>query len=151
MKKTTLIGIVVILILVAAIFLLSPFSPLNKVNVGGEGIKLPDGYNVTNSSKTGATITNGSNTLSIYTINKTENLDKATQKYQEKYSEDFNVSIKKLNSKNSGDVYKTLAKPKGKRVVLYWFNHNDKTYQIRTEDADNTTDKIALQVIDSMN
>ena len=151
MKQSTMIGIIVILALLVGIFLLSPLSPLNKVSVDGEGVKLPTGYSVVNTTKSSLTISNDTNTLCLYPTNQTTDLNKATKGYQNKYKDHFNVSIKKLNTSDSTEVYKTVATPKDKTATIYWFNHKNKTYHIRTEDAVKGTDDVALKIISSMN
>lgn len=153
MKHSTMVGIaLVILLLLVGGFLISPFSPLNKVNVDGQSFDLPTGYTVANSSKSGVTITNNTTSLSIYpTKENTTDLKEATKDYKNKYVEDFNVTVKKLNTTDSQEVYKTVATPDNQTVTVYWFNHEDKMYKIRSENADKDTDNIALKVISSMN
>ena len=149
MKKIQMIGIIIILILLSGIFLISPYSPLNKITVNGETIKIPDGYTIKNTTNVGTTISNKTNQLSIYP-SEAEDLEAETAKYKEKYSEGYNITIQKFETNKKQEIYKTVAQDETKVITKYWFKHNNKTFIVQSKNAVADTDNVVQKLVNSI-
>ena len=152
MKRIHFIGILVILILLTGVYLFSPISPLNKVSVNGETIKLTSGYTVVNSTENSLTITNGTNELIIASTNSKGDLEASVSTYETKAAKNYNVTTSKLKMDSNQEVIKTVAKSKNStlKITKYWFVHDGTTYEIQTNNAQNGTDDVVRDLINSM-
>lgn len=146
-----MISIVIILLLLAGAYIVSPLSPLNKANVNGNTVKLPSGYTIENSTGNSLKITNSTNTLSIYPTKESTELEVATTKYIEQFSDKYNITSKPVKSDDSQEIIKTVAVSNNTTITKYWFKIDDTTYNIQTEDAVADTENIVKQLISSMN
>lgn len=147
-----MIGIVIVLILLAGAYLFSPISPLNKINFNGETIKLSSGYTVQNSDGNSLTISNGTNVLIIASTNIKSDLEAAVKGYEEKIADNYNVTTSKFEMNNDKDVIKTVAVSKNStmNITKYWFVKDDTIYEIQTSNAQNGTDDVVRDLINSM-
>lgn len=152
MKRIHFIGILVILILLTGAYLFSPISPLNKVNINGETIKLSSGYTVKNSTGNSLTITNNTNELIIASTKITGDLEASVSAYNEKVADNYNVTTSKLEMGSDQEVIKTTAVSKNSTLTItkYWFVHDGTTYEIQTTNAQNGTDEVVKDLINSM-
>jgi len=150
MKRIYMIGIVIVLIILAGAYLFSPFSPLNKVNVNGETINLPSGYTVKNTTNNSVLISNGTNDIKIVPVTYTKDLNTSISLYKDKFSDDYNITEKKIKTKGGTEVIKDEATLKNNTVTRYWFVHKKKPFYIRIEKAQKGTEEIILKLIDSM-
>ncbi|MBR0473078.1 MAG: hypothetical protein IJI98_10335 [Methanosphaera sp.] len=152
MKRIHYIAIIVILTLVLGLFLLSPYSPLNKSTIDGKAVKLPTGYTVQKSSDNTLTIGNG--THKIYIISQdTNNVNAAIKKYENKYNKTYNITIQNLTLDNGKKVIKTTAKEiNGTHTALrYWFKKDKNVVNIKTAYTDSATENNIKSIISSMN
>ena len=149
MKKIQLIGIIIILMLISVIILISPYSPLNKITVNGESMKIPKGYAIKITTKVGTTISNKTNQLSIYP-SEAKDLEAETAKYKAKYSEGFNITIQKMETNNKQEIFKTEAQNGTKVITKYYFRHNNKTIIVRSKNAVPETDKVVQKLFSSI-
>jgi hypothetical protein len=151
MKRLYLIGILVLLIIIAGAIIMSPVSPLNKVNVNGETIKLTSGYTVKNSTENSLTITNNTNELIIASTKLTNDLEAAVSGYTEKIGDNYNVTTSKLEMNTNQEVIKTEAASKNDtlKITKYWFVHDGTTYEIQTTNAQEGTDDVVRDLINS--
>lgn len=152
MKRIHMIGILIVLILLTGVYLASPFSPLNKVTVNGETIKLSSGYTVKNSTENSLTINNGTNELIIASTKLTDDLEAAVYGYEEKIADNYDVTSSELKMNNNQKVIKTVAASKNStlKITKYWFVHDGTTYEIQTNNAQNGTDDVVRDLINSM-
>ena len=152
MKRIHYIGILVVLILLTGVYLFSPFSPLNKVNVNGETMKLSSGYTVKNSTGNSLTITNDTNELIIASTKSTGDLESSVSIYEEKVANNYNVTTSKLEMDSGQEVIKTIAKSKNSTLTItkYWFDHDGTIYEIQTDNAQEGTDNVVKDLINSM-
>lgn len=152
MKRIYMIGIVIVLILLAGAYLFSPISPLNKVNFNGETVKLSSGYTVQNSSGNSLTISNGTNELILTSTNLKSDLEAAVSGYGEKVADNYNVTRSKFEMKNNQDVIKTVAVSNNGTLSItkYWFVKDGKICEIQTNNAQNSTDDVVRDLINSM-
>ena len=152
MKRIYFIGILVVLILIVGAYLFSPISPLNKVNINGETIRLSSGYTVENSTGTSLTITNDTNELIISSTKFTGDLEAAVSGYEEKVAENYNVTTSKLEMDTNQEVIKTVAASKNStlEITKYWFVHDGTIYEIQTNNPQKGTDDVVKELINSM-
>ena len=150
MKRIYMIGIVIVLVLLAGAYIISPFSPMNKVSLNGETLELPQGYTVKNSSNNSVVISNGSNTIKVVSVTYTKDLDTAISMYKDKYGDDYNITEKKIKTNGGTEVIKDEATLKNETAIRYWFVHKNKPYYVRTDNAQKGTGEIILNIIDSL-
>lgn len=153
MKRIYLIAILILLLVVAGAFIMSPFSPLNKVSVNGETVKLSSGYTVQESSNNKLSITNGTNELYIFPTDLTTNLETAISGYKTEYKDNYTITTTEISNSNP-KIIKTVAKSNNdtnhKTVTKYWFVHKDTTYNIQTANAVTGTDDVVKSIVGSM-
>ena len=133
---------------------MSPFSPLNKVSVNGETIKLSSGYIVSNSSGNSLTISNETNEINIYPTKLTTDLEAAIAGYKEQFNEKYEIKTTKLDDPNL-EIIKTEAVEKNgtknETITKYWFVKDGTTYNMQTMNAVDGTDDVAKNIVSSMN
>ena len=154
MKRIHMIGILLLLIILAGAYIMSPFSPLNKVSVNGETIKLSSGYIVSNSSGNSLTISNETNEINIYPTKLTTDLEAAIAGYKEQFNEKYEIKTTKLDDPNL-EIIKTEAVEKNgtknETITKYWFVKDGTTYNMQTMNAVDGTDDVAKNIVSSMN
>ncbi|RAP47547.1 MAG: hypothetical protein BZ135_01910 [Methanosphaera sp. rholeuAM6] len=154
MKRIHMIGILLLLIIIAGAYIMSPFSPMNKVSVNGETIKLTSGYIVKNSSGNSLTISNDTNEINIYPTKLTTDLEAAIAGYKEQFDDKYEIQTTKLNDANL-EIIKTEAVEidgtKNETITKYWFVKDGTTYNMQTMNAVDGTDDVVKNIVSSMN
>ena len=149
-----MIGILAVLIILVGAYIVSPLSPMNKVTVNGETIKLSSGYSVRNTSGNMLIIANGTNELNIYPTNLTTDLEAAIAGYKEQFSGKYDIKTRTINDTDH-EIIKSVAVAKNgsknEIITKYWFVHDDTTYNIQSINAEDGTDNVAKDIISSMN
>ena len=148
MKRKHLIGIFILLIILAGAYILSPFSPMNKVSVNGETIKLSSGYTVEESTEKIMTISNKTNQINITAESQTENMDDVITQHKnmlENYT--FSQTPLTVGKKN---VTKLEATNTDTVITNYYFEHKNVIYNIETKNADNNTENVIKDLISSI-
>lgn len=143
--------LIIIVILIIGVITFSEFGKQNTVvQIGNGEFTLPDGYMKGEINEFGAlTLTNGTN--SIYIVEKN---DSDIPKYLKEYGEfikDKNETMTFINlTIDNVDVYKTdnVDNP---TTVHYWFNKNNKTYEIYSWDGNNKMDTLVVDMIKTLN
>ncbi len=151
MKRIYYAGIIILLLILAGAFILSPYSPLNKINVAGETIKLSSGYSLGESSENSSTVSNGTNDITISGTKHIEKLNQSIDDYISKVNETYSVNKTKFPMKNK-NVIKTVAKSRNSstKITKYWFVTNNKTFNMQTENGVAGTEKVIKEMISSM-
>lgn len=152
MKNIHYIAIVVVLVVVVGLFIMSPFSPLNKATIHGKPVKLAPGYTVKDTGKNSLTVSNGTNTLKLYLLNYTS-VDEGINSYKAKFNETHNITQADIPTNNGEKIIKTKAKETNGTgtIYKYWFAKGNKVYNIQTNNAVADTDNVAKTMISSMN
>jgi hypothetical protein len=150
MKKKYMILIVLLLIILVGAYILSPYSPLNKVTVNGETIKLTSGYTSQYTKEDSLTIANDTNELTIYYNNSIDDVNTAINNYKDKYGERYNITNTKLETDNGAELIKTDAVYTNGTITKYWFVHDGTVYNIQTRNDQPDTEIVVKDIISSM-
>lgn len=152
MEKKYIISILLIIatLVIVGSFYFADFSKQNdnQIKVGEATFTVPDGYNVTNSSKDRVKLSNGVNSIGIVYYNSSK-----TNKYVDNYvslkeEDGYKINVSNFTSGNTV-VYKSeVSNDTG--VVHYWFKYGEKTYSIYSGDANKHMDKQVSQLIKSV-
>ncbi len=152
LKRIHYIGIIIVLLVVVGLFIMSPYSPLNKASITGKSINIPSGYTVQNSTGHSLEISNGSNTINIYAHNKS-NIKSAIASYKNEHNKTFNITQKDIPIDSGEEVIMTTGnKYNDTKTVIYryWFTKNKRVYDIQTYNKNPETEKIVKNIISSM-
>lgn len=149
MNKKIMLVVVIIIILICGmgifIFGNNSNSNSNKLNMDHIQFSLPDGYNQIDNNQ--VKIGNGNKTFSIATYNGTNVSSYVNSYIAMKSKENKSVNIEKLNV-GSCEVYKSNL-PDEVKTVHYWFKHGNNVVEISTLSADDNTDNIVTELIQS--
>lgn len=126
MNKTYLIAILAVVIVLVGLFLLGN-NLQNTASLGDANIKVPEGFNVLNSSKDSLKIGNNNTTYTVSVTN--ESISSITDKYNKKHENNTvhdndlkvgNITVKNLTLEKDGEIVHSN----------YYYNANNKTYHI---------------------
>lgn len=126
MNKTYLIAILAVVIVLVGLFLLGN-NLQNTASLGDANIKVPEGFNIINSTKNSLKIGNNNTNYSITVSN--ESISSITDKYNKKHENDTvidkdlkvgNITVKNLTLEKDGEIVHSN----------YYYNANNKTYHI---------------------
>ena len=126
MNKTYLIAILAVVIVLVGLFLFF-YNLQNTASLGDANIKVPEGFNVLNSSKDSLKIGNNNTTYTVSVTN--ESISSITDKYNKKHENNTvhdndlkvgNITVKNLTLEKDGEIVHSN----------YYYNANNKTYHI---------------------
>lgn len=126
MNKTYLIAILAVVIVLVGLFLLGN-NLQNTASLGDANIKVPEGFNIINSTKNSLKIGNNNTNYSITVSN--ESISSITDKYNKKHENDTvidkdlkvgNITVKNLTLEKDGEIIHSN----------YFYKANNKTYHI---------------------
>ena len=118
----------------------------NNIKVGDATFTLPEGYKCVANGKY-ANITNGNGYI-ILQCNESSNIAQVMDSYV-KNNNEHNLSLSMSNlTLGKYTVYKSVM-DNNTQIVHYWFNYDNKVYEIYTRSADSNTDSIVKNLINS--
>lgn len=139
MNKKLVYPIIIILIIIMGIYAILAFNSTYNAKVGSSSVSIPDGYQVTNTTDTSATLKDNKTTFKVSSLDKSQTIDQIIEQYKETHQ---NQTIKDYN-KTIGDVNLIgvlLQNSKNKTSEYnYYYEKNYKIYHIYEKGKHNQT------------
>lgn len=147
-KSKIVLGVIVILIIISAAFLL--YSENKHVQLGKAQFDLPSGFSANKIDDNHINISNNDVSLRISEYkNKNITIKDAVNHYiKTKENESSKCNITKFNV-NDTEVYKTTI-INNTNILHFWFEKNGTVYEIATYDGNSNTDSRVTEIINSM-
>lgn len=145
--------VIIIIIIIFAIFLTN--LNLNDNNdkiaaVHKSTFEIPETYSITDDhSDHEVEIDNGTNKLVIIQMLKSSNLQDTVNQYNDGLNN--SITTQSLKTPNGIDLTKTSVTIDNKTYVRYYFEKSGGIFHIDTQNEVDGTDKVATQIIDSIN
>ena len=152
-KSILMVGIIIVLFVVVAFVGFgqfggtSPFSSQSTVKVGDVYFDMPQGFHEESSDGSSVKLNDGSHSIFIKQFNDS-NINKHIDEYL-KYANGKNVSVTRSNTTfGDFDIQKAVGNETG--ATYYWYNYNNKTYQLNTWGNYDKTESTFIGLMESM-